>query len=350
MKPHYVLLWFLLLSALLFAWGYILRAVWTKPSRLRSLLIKVSVSASSIAYLFLALELLFYTFYAASETINTTLASRLWLERYWHPVNSLGYRDVEHGPADFENKEVIFVVGDSFVAGYGIRRIEDRFSDILRVNLGGRYEVVNIAKNGWDTADEYHAILSYPRKPKRIILSYYINDILGAAQRSGYGYPVRVVFPRTEIKWFLNRSYVLNFVYWRLYRLYNHDMGKNYWDFLEKSYSSRDIWQAHEAELLNIVSYAQNEGIALTVVVFPDLTEVRGSAAYTAKVTEFFRRHDVRVFDLAPLLDGRDPRGQVVSSQDSHPNEALNKEVAEILTREIEAQAAAQNCDSKRAP
>jgi hypothetical protein len=41
--------------------------------------------------------------------------------------------------------------------------------------------------------------------------------------------------------------------------------------------------------------------------------------------------------NFEPLLEDRDPMSLVVNSLDAHPNEALNKEVAEILTREIQA-------------
>ena len=231
------------------------------------------------------------------------------------------------------------MVGDSFVAGHGISRIENRFSNILQRNLGGQYLVVNIAKNGWDTADEYQAIVAYPYKPKKIILSYYINDILGAAYKLGYGSPVRVEYPRSQIlRYTVAHSYALNFAYWRLYRFYSKNLGEKYWEYLKNSYSNRNIWEAHETELLNIVSYTQNQGIDLTVVVFPDLREVKGSAVITSKVAGFFQAHNVQVLNLQPLMESRDPTGLVVNSLDSHPNEALNKEVAELLTREIQAE------------
>jgi len=299
---------------------------------------KVSISVSTIVYLFLALEVLFSSV-AVSDTFSFTLASQLCMDKYWRPINSFGYRDVEHDPSEFENKEVVFVVGDSFVAGHGIAQIEDRFSNILQKDLGGKYLVLNIARNAWDTADEYQAISSYPHKPKRIILSYYINDILGAAHKLGYGSPVRVEYPHNQIlRYITDHSYALNFAYWRLYRFYNKDLGEKYSEYLKTSYSNQTIWGAHESELLNIVSYTQNQGIDLTVVVFPNLRDVKGSAIITSKVAEVFHMHNIRVLNLEPLLENRDPMSLVVNSLDSHPNEALNKEIAELLTKDIQAE------------
>jgi hypothetical protein len=299
---------------------------------------KISLSVSTVIYLFLALEIIFYTSLAISDTFGFTLASQRWNEKYWHPLNSFGYRDVAHSPAEFSNREVLFVVGDSLVAGHGISRIEDRFSNILQRNLGERYVVVNIARNGWDTTDEYQALSSYPYKPKRVFLVYYINDILGAASKSGYGSPVRVEPPHNgALRYIVGHSYALNFVYWRLYRFHNRDMGEKYWKYLKDSYTNGEIWEAHEAELLKIVTYTKSEGIDLTVVIFPHLRDVRGSAVITSQVAGFFQKHAVRVVNFEPLLEDRDPMSLVVNSLDAHPNEALNKEVAEILTREIQA-------------
>jgi hypothetical protein len=333
-----VLICFVLVSVLLLIWSFILRSVWTKTSRLRSLLMKISLSVSTLIYLFLALEIIFYSSFAVSDTFGFTLASHRWGEKYWHPINSFGYRDAEHGPAEFNNRDVLFVVGDSLVAGHGIPHIEDRFSNILRTNLGERYLVVNIAKAGWDTADEYQGLSSYPYKPKRIILAYYINDILGAAYKSGYGSPVRAEPPHNEaLRYIIDHSYALNFAYWRLYRFHNRDMGEKYWAYLKSSYANRDIREVHEAELLEIVTYTKREGIDLTVVVFPHLRDVKGSAVITSQIADFFQKHGVRVVNLEPLLEDRDPMSLVVNSLDAHPNEALNKEVAEILTKEIQA-------------
>jgi len=38
------------------------------------------------------------------------------------------------------------------------------------------------------------------------------------------------------------------------------------------------------------------------------------------------------------VVEGRDPSSLVVNSLDSHPNEALHKEVAELLTKEAKEQ------------
>jgi hypothetical protein len=64
--------------------------------------------------------------------------------------NSLGLRDVEHGPTD---RPRILFVGDSFVWGYDVEANE-RFTELLRADLSGM-EIVNAGVNGYGTDQEY---------------------------------------------------------------------------------------------------------------------------------------------------------------------------------------------------
>lgn len=338
MKPTSVIFSLVLLAGLLLVWSSFLRSVWTRPSRARSVLIKSSVSLATTIFLFLILELVFYSF-VISDGFNFTLASHRWFEKYWNPINSLGYRDTEHSPAEFHNKKVIWVVGDSFAAGQGIPRIENRFSGILQQDLGDQYVIAVIAQPGWNTADEYKAMLSYPYQSKRIVLCYFVNDIIGANLKLGYGYPPHAEQPQNPtLKYTVEHSYLVNFVYWRLFRFYEQDLGRKDWEYLTWSYSNPDIWKVHEAELAQIVAYARDRKMALTVLLFPSLTNVKGSVPITSKVAGFFQAHDVPVIDLEPLLETRDPKSMIVNSLDAHPNEALNKEIGELLTKEIQAE------------
>ena len=50
------------------------------------------------------------------------------MTKYWKPINSYGYRDIEH--VNLKEKKLPFVVGDSFVAGHGIKNYKDLFSNV----------------------------------------------------------------------------------------------------------------------------------------------------------------------------------------------------------------------------
>jgi hypothetical protein len=163
-------------------------------------------------------------------------------------------------------------------------------------------------------------MLSYPYQAKRIVLCYFVNDIIGANLKLGYGYPPHAEQPHNPmLKYAVEHSYLVNFAYWRLFRFYQQDLGRKDWEYLTASYSNPAIWKVHEAELAQVIAYARDRKIALAVLLFPSLTNVKGSVPITSKVAGFFQAHDVPVLNLEPLLEGRDPKSMIVNSLDAHP-------------------------------
>lgn len=326
---------FLLTSSLLLNVVCLFRFVWTGESKLRSFVAKVSLSAFMLAYTFLIVEAVFYFFVAQSDNFAVTLSARRWMEKYWKPQNSLGYRDKEHTEADFAEKKALFVVGDSLMAGMGIQDIENRLSGILQEKLGAKWVVVTLARNGLDTSEEYAALMAYPHRPEAIILSYYVNDIEGAAQNLGYSRPLLVRRPET-FRFFVDRFYSLNYVYWQVFRYRNaRELSSVYEDYLEKCYRDDQIWKAHTQELMQIVEFARSKHSKLIVLVTPRLTNVSGSRTITLKVSSFLREAHVSVLDMTSRLEGRDVRQMTVNRFDAHPNEKLHREFAELLFPEL---------------
>jgi hypothetical protein len=75
-----------------------------------------------------------FMFIPYSHGNGNTYGSRIWFDRYWQ-VNSLGFRDGEP-PSPAEQKPILAVLGDSFVAGHGVEDPADRFSDLLAAKMG----------------------------------------------------------------------------------------------------------------------------------------------------------------------------------------------------------------------
>jgi hypothetical protein len=243
------------------------------------------------------------------------------------------YRDIEHPKSQFIGKKVIFVVGDSLAAGLGIKDYKDRFSNVLQDILGENWLVVNIAQCGWDTANEYKAIRSYPHKPDIIVLSYYINDIKDAAEKVGINEPIFPDMSHVHSLYlsFVRNSYFINYVYWRIRRHMERDLGEFYWEYLEKLYSNKKVWEAHKKELLHIVRYTQKNDIRLITVLFPILTVVERSKLLLIKVEDLMKHNHIETIDLSTILSGRNPHELIVNSFDFHPSKKLHKEVGELL-------------------
>jgi hypothetical protein len=330
MEPGEVLLVAAVLLSLGFNWVYFLRHAWKKPSRLRSGLIKISLAFYALVFTLLPLEIIFGTVFIQPDNFTFTLAAEKWMDRHWEPENELDYRDKDHDNLD--DKKVLLVIGDSFVAGHGIADYRKRFTSVLDDLLGDEWAVPIAAKNGWNTDEQFAGLLKYPHQSDAVLLSYFLNDIEDAAEKLGKKRPRLIEKPPKLIRGLVDDSYLFNYLYWKIWkRTYASSMVGKYAEYREAIYADENIWSLHQEEILNIHRYTQHHEIPLRALIFPDLFDVAGTAHLTDKVAALFREHDVPVIDLAPLLKDRPVEELVVGQHDGHPNEALHAEIAELL-------------------
>jgi len=321
---------FFILTTALMSLIFLFRFLWRKRSLFRRISIHISICLFALGYTFLALEYAFSSFVIISDGFGFTLAAQKWHETYWKPINSLGYRDKEHPWNEDAGEQILFAVGDSFVAGHGIKDVRDRFSDVLARKLGARWEVVVLAQNGWQTDREYEAMTQYPKKPDRIVVSYCLNDIYSAAVKEGMPLPELVRRPHPVIRPLVDRSYLANFVYWRLYRSLA-SVSDQYWKYLNGAYHTEKVWLAHTKELSSMLNYAAEVKADILFLIWPNLRDPSASRDITEKVARFLIDSGAPVLDLTPLLQNRKPHELMVNSMDGHPNERLHAEVAERL-------------------
>ncbi len=313
------------ITILVFFLVLIFRYVWRKQTKTRALTINLSLTIFSILYLLIIVEIVFASFFIQSDGGNNTLVAKRWHEKYWQPINSDGYRDYEHSSWQ---ERVLFVLGDSFIAGHGIKNIEDRLANVLAEKLGSKWTVAVLAKNGWGTTAEFNALINHNKKPNRIIVSYYINDIVGAAKKRGYKRTHRSINPHKSIKPLVDNSYLFNWFYWNLSKTYSvHSSGR----YLERAYRDPNIWKDHAQELQKIINYAKVIDAKITFIIWPKLTDIGSSVEITAKVTDFLEQQQVTVINLSDNFAGRSPEDLVINAWDGHPNVAVNAEVSGLL-------------------
>jgi hypothetical protein len=125
------------------------------------------------------------------------------------------------------------------------------------------------------------------------------------------------------------RSYLLDFLYWRLYRLAIDDSA--HWDYIYAAFSDERVLDDHLSQLDSVIHFAEVHGAELHVVVFPHLADVERTKEFTDRVVRFLGDRKVSVIDLGTRLLGREPASLMAGPQDAHPNEELHLEVAELL-------------------
>jgi hypothetical protein len=270
-------------------------------------------------------------FVARSHNVGYTMAAKIWGHRYWKPVNALGYRDKEHVRVD--GKKLLFVVGDSFTAGDGTDDVADRYSDLLSVH-NPELQVLNLGRNGSDTADELRRLQAHPLQPDEVVLQYYPNDVEGAAGKAGWKIPAFTPYEDLDFGWLrvlVRGSFLANFVYWQ----FPHTDGLAYVRYLEKALADPEVLRRHYADLESVCAYARDRHFPLVVVMFPFLNDVERSRKMTAGVKDLFARNRVRVVDVADLVEHVPVSERTANPQNAHPSVMVHALVADALAKAL---------------
>lgn len=266
-----------------------------------------------------------FIFVAKSNLNDNALASKVWFQRYWD-VNSLGYRESEELVAPDTTKRQLLLVGDSFLAGHGIKNPADRFSDRLQLSLGDPWEIHNHGENGAATNDELAQILKFESNPDLVVLCWFLNDIQSAAQIHGLktGNSPKTPFPISV----QHGSYLVNY----LFGLFpDQAAGENYLTFLERAYSMPEVMEPYQRELNYLATASRDKGAKFAVVLFPMMNFVAGSEFALGPMRSFWAKEGVPCLDLATTFLTHDSKELVVNGSDSHPNEFAHSLAADAI-------------------
>ncbi len=271
-----------------------------------------------------------FLFHESTHRFNGTLGSRAWFLNHW-TLNEEGYRDAPYDSASVGTRRKVLVIGDSFVAGHGIKDANDRFTNELEALLpGNEFRVYNLGVGGSDTRDENKRLRAFPYKPDILIFSWYPNDIEQDGERGGLllqharSYHDIPGFAR----YFARRSYLWNYLYWR----YPHpDELSDYFGYIQQCFSFLKVRYAHFQEIDRLVAYGDSLQVPMAAVVFPFLENAAGSQFATDPVEGRFRGHGVPTLSVRQMLLGKPAIDYIVNQNDPHPNERLHKMVADSL-------------------
>ncbi|MBK8026139.1 MAG: SGNH/GDSL hydrolase family protein [Chloroflexi bacterium] len=290
--------------------------------RLRSVFRALLVSYGTLVLLLVLGEAYFRFIHADSEG---ALAKTNWIARYWQE-NSHGYRDSEWSADAWSGKVTVAAVGDSFTAGWGIANPADRFTDILAQSLGEGYRVFNLGLLGTSTVEQTDTVRMLPVAPDIIIWQYFLNDIEYTLLRLGLYEAPPSANPITQ------DSYLANYLYSRV----TAGFDAHYW---ERRYAADDnpsVWRAHEQEIIEFVTSAQERGSRLILVIFPNMADPYRSIAYVDRVADAAASAGVEeVLKLFDAADAMPLNERIVSPRDAHPSVAFHHYVGERITHEF---------------
>ena len=301
-------------------------------SKSKGLLANITTIVVPLLVVLIFLEIIFMYIPQSHEGVLSK-ASQIWWEKYWHPVNALGYHDKEVANNETGKKQIL-VIGDSFAAGHGLKDVNECFSNILGSKLGtDKYNIYNLGVSGADTRDEAERLEKFPVKPDVIILQYFPNDIEKVGREKGL--TLTGSEPYADLKGpmatLVKRFYLPNFIYWQL----PHAGFSTFDNFVQKAYTDTTILNDHLRDMSRIIGYKDSTGAKMYAVFIPFLFQLDKSAGYTKPVEDYLKSHGVTVVPLNDGIAQIPEKERVVGKNDGHASGVVNALIAERLLKAI---------------
>ncbi len=338
----YIVWWVLLLSLLVHTWTFFKFFPWKRYRKLGLIIGNALILACMLGIVAMAVESHLRFVVVETDAFGVSLPARRWFTLNTR-LNSLGCRDVEWTQEKPAGALRIAFVGDSFAYGWGIERVEDRFTDRLAAMFERRspqtVEVMNVAKPGWGTGDQIEPVRRLIARYgiDEVVLCYVPNDIEKLLPTTGDFNPTRPPEPT-----FFNpdSSCLLDYLYRRIY-LPRVPTIRDYHDWLAEGFADKEIWSRHQRQLHAIISHCREHDVTIRALLLPFL-RTRGEKYEAnqlhAVLRSYFEVHKVPLVDLLEVLSLWEPKDLVVNARDPHPNKRAHELVADAIWRAFYAE------------
>lgn len=273
-----------------------------------------------------------FMFVAKSHSAGDSIASSIWFNRYWKPINTFSFRDKEIEFNELKGKKRVIFLGDSLTAGYGIKNIKDRFSDILRSKFSSRYFVFNMGVNGASSRSEFRTLYVLPFKPHVLVLEYFPNDIIGA---KGFTEDKIDYIPYADIhpilRFIVMHSYLANYIYWQL----PHQNLTSQFTQMMKAYNQPDILYNHLRDLSRFAAYKKENSFKMIVVIIPFLNIDFKDQEFLSNIQSYLEFAGIPTIDMRPLLQEIPVAKRVVNNNDAHPSVLVHNIIADAVYKKL---------------
>ncbi|HXK26219.1 MAG TPA: SGNH/GDSL hydrolase family protein [Myxococcota bacterium] len=237
-------------------------------------------------------------------------------------INSDGFRDDEY-PLEKGARWRIIFLGDSLTFGWGVEK-DQTFEALLERALQAKRptEIINFGAGNYNTEQEVNLFLEkgLRYRPDQVVLFYFINDAEPTPRAS-------------RLEW-LGNFRIATFYWSRVKALWaRFDPSTGFEAYYRDLYrDGAPGWQHAQEALLQLRDAAREHGIALQVVLLPELhaPAERLFAPQYARVMEFLRANGIPALDLSPRFAGEtDPMSLWVAPDDAHPNARAHRAIAD---------------------
>lgn len=323
----------LLLPCMLIASGIFLFKYRIKSKILRITTWNIFILCTLLSFSYSIGESYFRFVVDTTDSFAISKQAERWMKRHYQ-LNNRNIRD----NVDYEDEKKkqfrISVLGDSFAQGYGVKNVDHRFSNILRIK-NKNWEVHNLSRTGFNTKAEFD-IITYLNhvgyKTDLLLLTYCLNDIDQYMPMSKTIYK-RIQKFNNHLSYLEQNSYFINHLTFRLFTYTDPDF-LSYCDFMKAGYFN-EAWNKQKRMMENVIYFTRKKNIKLAVVTFPFLQEDFENYQFKEvhnKLSAFWNEHQIAHLDLIHALKEKLGKDLVVNSFDAHPNELAHQ----IAASEIE--------------
>ncbi|WP_437201067.1 SGNH/GDSL hydrolase family protein [Planctomicrobium sp. SH664] len=308
-------------------------------TRGRSVLLGSLLACWSLLALVTCLEWVFVLAVDHSDAFNGTNVSKRWYRRFMDANrNDDGFRD-RHTLAEPTPDGVrrLIVFGDSYVAGHGVRNMDDRFTERLErdFNRDGKFHVrvLNVGEPGYEVSlieGLMQAVIQKKIPADVFLYCYMLNDIEGYDPRTEEY--LREVNQQAPTNPLITKTYFLNWAYFRWQQTRTRGVV-NYFPNLEDAYSTK-AWTNVAGALERMRVRCEAANIEFRMVLFPFMQNLGPDYNFRPvhqQLIDWCKAHDVPVLDMEPLLSAHHREGLHANAFDAHPNEYAHKLIADAI-------------------
>jgi len=282
---------------------------------------------------FFTIEFVF-TFIPKSSHLQVSLASWNWHYFYQNPTNNLGFRDVNNLPLEKPNQKTIFFIGDSYTEGYGIKDVNNRFSDKIAKNVLGTYKVYNLGKSGSALTEQIQLFESLPFHPDILVWQFFFNDVDDICFNNGYQYPNIDVWQghNPVSSFFIKNSYLINYFY---FKFSQNLVVDDFIKFVNCCSKDKKLEFELDKRIIKIKRDFCVGDKRLIFVLIPSAFDVYMANGIYEVFEKVLKRQNVEFINFQKELAPSTPFEYAVNKQDMHINEKASQIIAKKLMIKI---------------
>lgn len=298
--------------------------------------------------IFLYIGEVYLSTYPPSQGNGEAYVAKIWFKKYWK-LNKFDFRDRDFSFKDIQDKKIILYIGDSYVAGHGIKNPADRSPDLLEKLLKEEYFIINGGRSGAGTLTESNFIRSFPLQPSYVVLNHVPNDIedrippddnITSLYKKEDAPFAKFLFKHSRNSVFGDMVYY--FVKGSSFAKLQKQYAKEHPTFKTNMYNwyqEDSIFAQHLADLQETADYViDSMKTSLIFVTYPDSYDFDSSNIYINKKIEASLRPNQKLYFLntTEIFKTKGIKTKV-NIFDGHPSEKIHKMVADSLLAKIKA-------------